>query len=126
MIRDAFVLPVAQATPACLTIASGTQIDDCPRFRFSGAPLKPQPSKRQSSSREFAGREKSRPLSQSSVLAGSNSVTDEPTRQALTSRGIPSVSRSGGGATLDGAMRPVPIGRRSDNRPVEPPYPDCQ
>jgi hypothetical protein len=30
MIRDAFVLPAAQASPARLTIAIGTQIDDCP------------------------------------------------------------------------------------------------
>lgn len=37
MIRDAFVLPVAQATPARLTIASGSQIDDGSHFRFGAS-----------------------------------------------------------------------------------------
>ena len=37
MIRDAFVLPVAQATPARLTIASRTQVDDCSRVRFGAS-----------------------------------------------------------------------------------------
>ena len=46
MIRDAFVRPVAQATPARLTIASGTQIDDC--WRRLSAPNKTGASRRES------------------------------------------------------------------------------
>jgi len=46
MIRDAFVRPVAQATPARLTIASGTQIDDF--WRRLSAPNKTGASRRES------------------------------------------------------------------------------